>query len=147
MQAATCVVCQTMHILPIALLQLLNSSMTLGILLRIARCFGPIPGYLISTGWCNPAWNTSLSDTKLPPIPVWEGETLLLGQPCFFSVYWSRTAWLPSSIGYKWPEWWHKVQTSSCLPHKPHTKSLFKSCRTGAQSWIWLNLNCSCVAN
>lgn len=135
-----------MHILPVALLQLLNSIMTSGILLRIARCFGPIPGHLISTGWCNPAWNTSLPDTKLQPIPEWEGEMLLLGQTCLFSVYWSRMAWLPGSIGCKWPEWWGKVQASSCQAHEPHTKSLVRSCRTGAQGccWIGLNLNCSC---
>lgn len=109
--------------LPIALLQSVNSFMTLGVLLRLARCFGPIPGRLISVGWCNPAWNTSLSDSKLQLIPVWEGEMVLLGQLCLFSVYWSRTAWLHSSIGYKWTEWWQRSKPCYAL-HMSHTQKV-----------------------
>lgn len=110
--AAICAMCQTMHSLPIALQQWVSSFITLGILLRIARCFGPIPGHLISTGWCNPAWNNSLPDRRLQPIPGWEGEMLLPIQPCLFLGFWSRMAWLPSSTGYEWPKQWPRVWAS-----------------------------------
>lgn len=93
-----------------ALLQLVNSFMTLGILLRIARCFGPIPGHLISTEWCNPAWNTSLSDTKLQTIPGWEGETLLLGQPCFFLSILVKNSLIA---------WFHWVQVTWAVTQGP----------------------------
>lgn len=102
-QADICAVRQTTQILPVALL--VGSFMTLGIVLRIARCSGSILGHSISTGWCNLAWNNFSFWHKIAT-NIWMGRwnvaiwttlhflTVLVKNILIAWFYWVQVTWV-----------------------------------------------------